>query len=311
MRQLFSFGLLLVLPVGVLGLAALWIRNRMLAAVLWAWLLPGLLLYTAYYFALENDNDNPIRFFLTVLPPLALAAAWLLTQGAEAVRRRVPRTAVALTLVLVSAALGVRTALPWLRSDHAERLAADRADREVLAHAPAGSVVFGPQEPLMALQFVGSYRLYSRNLFCRRGIDELGRLRPGEPQGLQPERARSLFEALKDYDNWDLARLQRNVAVRALGAGQRVFLILPASAGPEWLRFGRAGLDATDSEALEIRQVARWSNPGSEWQLLKVTREGRDPFDGGGLMETSRRVSFTPPPVAAPAARRRRSRRRG
>jgi 4-amino-4-deoxy-L-arabinose transferase-like glycosyltransferase len=275
-RQLFSFGLHLLLPVGVLGLAALWLRSRPLAAVLWAWLLPNLLLYTAYYFALENNNDNPIRFFMTVFPPLVLAAAWLLAQGADASRRRVLQPGLALVLVLVSAALGVRTALPWLRSDYAERLSAARAERAVLAHAPAGSVIFGPQEPLMALQFTGDYRLYGRNIFSQGGIDELRRVRPGETHALQPERAGALYELLKDYDKRDLARLQRSVAVRALNTGQRVFVILQESAGPGGLRFVSTGLDAADRRTLEARQVARWSDPATEWQLLEVTPAAGD-----------------------------------
>ncbi len=273
-RQLFTFGLVLALPVGVLGLIFLSARSWRLAAVLWAWLLPNLLLYTAYYYALENDGVNYIRFFLTVFPPVALGAAWLLTWGAQLSNlRRVLQPLAALALVGLGGVLSLRTTLPLLRSDHAERLGAAAADREVLAHAPAGSVVFGPQEALMALQFVGDYRLYGRNVFSRRGIDELAKIRPGEPNPLQPERARALYDRLKGYGNRDLALLQRGLAVRALDGGQRVFVIAPAAAGAAWLRFVRAELDASDGRSLEARQVAGWSDPAApaaQWQLLEV-----------------------------------------
>jgi hypothetical protein len=71
----------------------------------------------------------------------------------------------------------------------------------------------------------------------------LAKVRPGEPNPLQPERARALYDRLKDYGNRDLALLQRGLVVRALDGGQRVFVIAPASAGSGWLRFGRADLE--------------------------------------------------------------------
>ena len=125
----------------------------------------------------------------------------------------------------------------------------------------------------MALQFAGEYQLYGHNIFSRRGIDELGKMRPGEPNALQPERARALYDVLKDYDKRDLARLQRTVAVRALNAGQRVFVLLPGSASADRLRW--TNLDAADGRTLEARQVACWSDPAAEWLLLEVTPEGR------------------------------------
>jgi hypothetical protein len=126
--------LVLALPVGVLGLIVLFARNWRLAAVLCAWLLPNLLLYTAYYYALENDGVNYIRFFMTVFPPLVMAAAWLLTQGIAGTGssvRRVLHTVAALAVVALSGVLSLHTTLPMLRSDHAERLAAATVDRRV------------------------------------------------------------------------------------------------------------------------------------------------------------------------------------
>jgi hypothetical protein len=50
-RQLAGAGLFLTLPLGVLGLVQLFARNWRVATVLWAWVLPGVLLYGAYYWA--------------------------------------------------------------------------------------------------------------------------------------------------------------------------------------------------------------------------------------------------------------------
>src|SRR3954453_11931726 len=69
-RLLATLGLPILLFVGVLGLAVMAFREGRLAAVLWAWLLPNLLLYTAYYWGLQTDDVNCLRFFLTILHPL-------------------------------------------------------------------------------------------------------------------------------------------------------------------------------------------------------------------------------------------------
>jgi len=71
-RQL-AAGLFLTLPLGVMGLILLLARNWRLAAVLWAWALPGVLAYTAYYYAPETSAAGGVayaRFFPDHVPRL-------------------------------------------------------------------------------------------------------------------------------------------------------------------------------------------------------------------------------------------------
>ncbi len=293
-RQLFTLGLPLVLPLAVIGLAVLAWRQRPLGIVLWAWLLPNLLLYTAYYWALENDGVNFLRFFLSVFPPLVLGLGWLLTRplpGPEWLRRWAQPVA-ALALVLACGAYGAREIAPLLASDRADRRAARAVGEAALANAPAGSAIFGPQNALLALQYAGDYRLYSRTLFVRRAIQELGQIDPKRPNALQPERAQALFQRLGSLSNPELLRLERSLMAAALASGKRVFLIAPAAANRAWLRFADPDLGAGDGKSFAIRPVASWTAEeegdgkahategeasGVEWTLLEVTAAGPQP----------------------------------
>ncbi|MFL6237123.1 MAG: glycosyltransferase family 39 protein [Thermoanaerobaculia bacterium] len=268
-RQLFTLGLPLLFPLAVLGLALLALagRERRLGLVLWAWVLPGLLLYAAYYWAVEDVAYT--RFFLTLLPPLALGMAWLLTRplpGPEWLRRRV-QPALALALVLACGAYGVREALPILRGIHEDQTLARDTAEAALAAAPAGSVFFGPVQPLLYLQYAGDgYRLYGRNLFLPQAIERLGRRDPRAPNPLQPERARALYRLLKGRKPIGLLRLQRNLVADALGERRRVFVIQPAG-DAVGTRFASPDLDARDSRSFALHLVSRW--PG--WEMLEVT----------------------------------------
>ncbi len=304
-RQLSMMGLWALLPVAVLGLVALCARSWRLAAVMLAWLLPGTLLYTAYYYgAIENDGDGYIRFFLSVFPPLVLGAVWYLTRGGLEPGvgwQRLLRPLAALVVVLGSAAYCIHSTLPMLRTDHRSRVALERTARQVLAAAPAGSVIFGPQPELLHLQFAGDYRLYSRNVFVRRAVEELGTVDPHQPNTLQPQRALDLYARLKDASPADLLRLQRELVVRALAAGRRVFVITPSqpAQAAEWLRFADPG-DAADAKALVLRPLASWDEPEPEpgsddgwpemtiadWRLVR--RQGRlVPRTGWQLVEVA------------------------
>ena len=257
---------------GLLGLAMLAFREGRLAAVLWAWLLPNLFLYTSYYWALENDGVELLRFFLTVFPPLVLGAAWLLTRPLPGRLPRWAQAAAAFALVLAGAGICVREALPILARDRIEDLNVQRAAVATLANAPPGSAVLGPQEALLHLQFVGDYQLYSRNLFMRHVIAELGKIDAREPSALQPERARALFELLHGRGEADLDRLERDLMAGQLREGHRVFLIAPARKNRHWLELVDADLDALDGRHFATRQLAVWPESGGlDWQLLEVT----------------------------------------
>lgn len=285
LSQLFTLGLPLLFPLAVVGLVLLTLRNRRLGIVLWAWTLPNLLLYMAYYWA--PDDIAYTRFFLSIYPPLVLGMAWLLTRplrGLEGTSRWV-QPAIALAVVLACGAFGARESLPVLKSIHEDQRQAWDAGAAAFAAAPPGSAFFGPPQALFYLQYAGDgYLLYSRALFVPHTIPRLGNVNPRSPNPLQPERARALYKLLKRRKPTGMLRLERNLAAAALDQGRRVFLIAPP-AEPAWTQFASPDLDEGDRRSFHLRPLARWTGwqeaePGKErktldWELLEVTASPR------------------------------------
>jgi hypothetical protein len=165
LRQLNGAALFGFLPIGVLGLLMLPAVSWRTALVLWAWLVPGVLLYTSYYWApVDHGSVHYLRFFLSVFPPIAVGAAWVLTQLATQVdlKRRWVGSLAVLLVALGATAYAVWSALSILESEHRRSLAVAQAADRVMkdAKVPAGSVVIGPEEFLNHFQFVADYRLY-------------------------------------------------------------------------------------------------------------------------------------------------------
>jgi hypothetical protein len=188
----------------------------------------------------------------------------------------------AAVLVLACAAFGVRAGVPLLQGSHEGQLEAWHAEKAALAVAPPGSVFFGPQQALLHLQFVGDgYRLYSRTLFATRRVQRMGNWDPRAPSTFQPERARALYQLLKDRTRAGMWRLQRDLAAEGIGQGRRVFLIAPGW-DPGWTRFAAPDLGRLDHRAFELHPLAQWTGwdenpekPGEreeeDWQLIEVT----------------------------------------
>ncbi|HEY7116535.1 MAG TPA: glycosyltransferase family 39 protein [Tepidisphaeraceae bacterium] len=296
-RQLAGTALFFTLPLSLLGLIQLFARNWKLALVLWAWILPGVLLYTSYYWAPDNLGIGYMRFLLSVFPPLALGAAWCLTRLAFVAAappwtlRWLVGPLAALVLVLGAGAYNVWAALPTLENDRHRSLAVAEAAEKVMtqANVPAGSVLFGPREMLHHLQFVANDRLYSTEEFDRRYIRSLERVDPDEPSALQPERAAALYRLLKDKSDRDLAGLLRELTAKALNEHRRVFAIVPDSDGLP-LSFADSRFEPGDGRAFAKREVLTWTEP--EMSLVGV--RGRRGGGPGGAWRAPVRERTSP-----------------
>ncbi len=77
-RQMGVGGLFFVFPLSLASLTAMfWWRWRV-ATLFALWVVPCLLIYTFYYWAPDSDGTGYLRFFLTVMPALAITAFWVL-----------------------------------------------------------------------------------------------------------------------------------------------------------------------------------------------------------------------------------------
>jgi hypothetical protein len=267
LRQLNGTALFASLPIGVLGLLLLAGVNWRTALVLWAWLVPGLLLYTSYYWSpAEPGSVHYLRFFLTLFPPIAVAAGWALTNLAPSERRVGSgwRAAAAWAVVLGAGAYGVWSALPLTEAERERSRAVALAAEKLMgdAKAPAGSVVFGPAEFLNHLQFAGDYRLYATEDFDPALLRMLDK---GEGPGpvAEGERRKRLSTMSKE----ELKAAAWGVMRRAIEEPRRVFVIGPGA--PE-LGSGLTG-----------RRVVAWTEgagdserklPPARWEIWEVAR---------------------------------------
>ncbi len=220
-RQLYEQGLFFVAPLGLTGLGLLLARHRRLGLLLFAWLVPTTLLYTAYYYAPEMSIAYQ-RFFLSVFPAVAVGAAFLFARGVlehpnvkESRLGRVLAPVAVAGVVLLGAYTGTYRAIEGNEADADIGYILATAVRsnqnlaglgEVVAqHASAGDVVlaggnFMTHDLPYHLQAIDRYELYREDAFSRRGFNgaHAPQLRPGnhrrQPQP-HPARARRVLRA--------------------------------------------------------------------------------------------------------------------
>ena len=234
LHQLGGVGLIFFFPLGLAGLVFMLWHARRLGLFMAAWILPNVLTYTFYYWA--PDGLGYLRFFLTVLPPLAVCGLWLLHvlgEGLTAARpghpppHRHPSVFIAAgVLAILTAGANLDSAASALGNDLLSRDALRRRVNDILAEAPAGSVLFAQDDSLLhCLQFHGALVLYSQGIFDRKAVEALPAINLTSPQGLQPQRSLALRERFGKLTQPQLTQQQRRIAEEALAAGHRVFAL--------------------------------------------------------------------------------------
>jgi hypothetical protein len=316
-RQFANTGLFFTLPIGLMGLILLQARNWKLSLVLCSWLLPSVLAYASYYWYWPADQRGigSMRFLISVFPPVALGAAWCMTRIVPAAPysswtlRWIVAPLAALVVVLGAGLMNVWDALPMLNGEQRRNLAVAQAADKIMkdAQIPSGSVLFGPREMLHHLQFVGQYRLYDTGELDARHILSLNKIDLDEPDGLQPQRAKAMYELFragrtdeKEFAKQlpgEMATLVRKLAMTAMADGKRVFLITPGDAGLP-VKFMDATYEKLDHLSFSIRKVIDWKEAevplvgrsgreksaatgrdegrAASWQLVEVTAGGRN-----------------------------------
>jgi hypothetical protein len=239
-RQLYTTGLFFILPFSILGLVLMWRWNWRVALVLTVWILPNLALYTAYYWAPDGTWIGYLRFFLTIFPALALTAVWAFRQFIELAARDgsriAPRIAVGV-IVAIGCGMSLNTALVEVENDGAANVVLDVAGKTIVRKCPAGSMIFGQDRFLNYVQLIGNYRLYDYQQFSRPAIQRFAHVDMDQPNGLQPQRAKQMYDRLKDASEADLIREQNNLMADAFASGQRVFFLVSTNAMNQATRF--------------------------------------------------------------------------
>ena len=275
--QLHVFGLFLLLPIGLVGLAMIFHSDRRSAWLLTLWFVPSALLYTAYYWGENVPGVGYLRFFLDIMPAVIVAAMWVLWRASRRPAGddtwNVAGPIGAALVVTASAAVGIYISLPILERQHRGNLNLAYSTREVL-HFVHGSndpkkrpVVFVDDgmfpQLLMHLQMMTDADWFSSDAFeirPRGGFGLLAMMGNGgnghanNPVLVQKERMDYMDALSKGKTDKQFAREQREVIVNAIHAGRPVFAVLTP---PQATYFRSRVKDGS----FKMVEKSRWSEP--------------------------------------------------
>jgi Dolichyl-phosphate-mannose-protein mannosyltransferase len=241
-RQICNSGLFFIIPFSLLGMVMMWKWNWKFTAMLFCWIIPSLVIYTAYYWAPDNGTIMYLRFYLTIFPALALAAVWSMKRLIELADRDgsriLPGVAVAIVL-MVSCGVSLNSAMADVEVDAKTNLALQQGTAKILKTCPSGSTIFAQAKPLNFLQLAGDYDLYDVQQFTRQSMQRFSRIneRMDQPSGLQPQRAEEMFTRLSRLGDSQLLEDQNKLMTDAISGGHRVFMIYPKASYGQMLRF--------------------------------------------------------------------------
>jgi len=221
-----------MLPVCIAGLVGIFWWSWKKGLVILSWVLPSLIVYSAYYWA--PDGIGYGRFFLVLVPAFLMCGFWLLSRvGSIAAEKNGLRpTAAVMSLAVSSAvtlsalAVGMRSSVDRSVTAYLERALLHSVEERLKAEASPRSIIVSEDRNLLHhLQFVSDYRLYSSEAFDAKAIAKLPSHSFTDPQGWQPQQRQALYDALKDYTQRDLDMKLRSMIENALDQGETVLFV--------------------------------------------------------------------------------------
>lgn len=326
-HQVYVFGLFILAPLGVAGLIQMFGRaTRGTAVLLTLWFLPGALTYTAYYWGNNLPSIGFLRFFLTLFPPLIVAAMWLLhrTGGAVVGKRALASPLAAGALTAIAAAVGLTGSLGELNRQHRGTLNLHFSAERILAHLTRSNDRAGKPmvlvdtglfpQLLQYLQFMADADWYAADVFSPRSgggfgaaamFLKMGATSPSAPVPLQQSRIDYIDSVRKGKRDADFVRDEHALIDKALSAGRKVYVVIPSAQLAAFQRRDVAG-------AFQADELERWVEPCSvpfpppgerDWLTLPVW--GDDPMipwhPQSRVMLEIRRLPTTQP-ATSPAA---------
>ncbi|HUO07039.1 MAG TPA: glycosyltransferase family 39 protein [Phycisphaerae bacterium] len=306
LRTFYDTGLFFTFPLGIAGLFMLFRRHWMLATMMLAWFVPGVALYTAYYFSPDMGLAYG-RFFLTFLPAALVGVAVCFKDGilaggmqgaSRAVRPAFSLLAAAGIVTSIGAGVGVYRAVVGMENGRgdAQGLVQEFLNRQNLAvtgqvlqqNVPDGSTVFaggagmGPRSDINYIQFVGDWNVFQTNAFSgNRRQNFFGPFGGADAAAPTPrQRAEVEYEnnLYRNMSARDLQAEQAKVINGALAGGHRVFVV---SSAAEVSSF-RLGLQG--HREWKFVTVAKWNDLSEPMEAVQTQGRfgGRPNFGGPG-----------------------------
>jgi hypothetical protein len=243
-RQVHDTGLFFVVPVGILGMAAAYRLSSRRASLLWLWLLPGTMIYMAYYWA-PDRGVSYLRFFLTLFPPILVGAAILFDYLLKMPAPRWPQRLVAPlacgAIVAMSCAIGLYRGIlglddgqetgTGLEAQYRTNASLAQVGDVVTRVVPPGSMIFASTQHLHHLQFVGDYECFTPEYFSAAFITRLKKREEtvdidNDPVGQQMQRNNYLLRIVEGHDDKQMIQMLDDLLDHHLASGQRIFVIM-------------------------------------------------------------------------------------
>ncbi len=238
LRHLTTNGLFFTFPIAIIGLAWMFAWRRRVALVMSVWILPCMACYTFYYWAPDGTNIGYLRFFTTIIPPLTLCGVWvigyctrLVLANSHSWMTRLAALSVAPLVAIFSTAVALQGSCRELENQQFSRLVLKTNADQIMAMAPAGSVILGGDNALLNyLQFMREYVLFEQNTYRehvnRERLENWKKqFDSGDPQVIDPGRVNALYDRLKGFDQNALDKQQRETVLASIAAGKQVFAL--------------------------------------------------------------------------------------
>jgi hypothetical protein len=276
--QLYVFGLFLFAPLGIAGLILMFESERRPALLLALWFVPGALLYTAYYWGDNLQGLAFLRFFLTLFPPLIIAAMFVLksTQIHGDKRSSIAPALAAGVLTAVTVAVSVHATLGELERQQRGNLNLHYSARQVLAQVRLTKSAGGGKRPMILadsgmfpqflsyMQFMLDADWYAGDAFTPRvggGFGMAGFFQRAKadsssnaPVLLQQERIDYIDSVRRGKTDADYTHDEQRLMDQALNDSRKVYAILsPPEAAVFRSRYITAGH--------EMVELGRWTEP--------------------------------------------------
>lgn len=257
-RELYATGAYFLLPLAVLALVAMVQWRWKTALVFWLWLIPGAVIYMAYYWGQGLGVWGFLRFYATLLPGIVILAAWTISRVVASLpRQRIGTALAAILFVATVVYLNLDSTRGALERDHAVAGNVAYSAKRVIEHAPSRSLLFGEsQRMLNHLQFRSDFELFGGDWLL--GQFPLPRIRTrGETDAnpIQPARRAFLESRINGLTSSDRGRIVREAVDRALAENRGVFVLLTPTRAAQ---FRERFLDG-----YAVNEVDRWTEPNA------------------------------------------------
>ncbi len=268
-------GLFLLFPLGIAGLCYLLVYRVKLGVFLALWTLPGLLLYTSYYWAPEGEGPSYIRFFVSIFPPLIVGAVALLCQAVPS--RPGWNVALGLFALLVAGVNLHETTRQLDRRSEGLRFSKQLCD-QIRERIPGSSVILSEEHALNFIEYAGDYRLYSSGFYDRGAMQsKIKVLRDDEPHPFHRAKAKDIEKWLGKKTDTQLNEALCDELGKHIESGRRVFVVTSQGSFARWRgRLSERYQFQPVAECVDVKQSPKGDLNIAPWSVYELSRLDAD-----------------------------------